>query len=124
MRVAIAGIGLLLLTSSAFAQASPCAPQPFAYNPYKPSHLAIMREYGGAMLAQAPLSTLLALDPYVPSQAELLRQLGSGIPLWPAFPFYSYAPLPPPLPAVVSDCGPAPEQFEPSSASPAPITSF
>jgi hypothetical protein len=118
MRVATAALGLLLFTTTASAQAPPCMPPAYAYDAYKPSHLAIVREYGGAVLAHAPLSTLLNLDPYVPSQAELLRQLGRGIPLWPAYPWYSYAPLPI---GNVRDCGPAPE---PSLASAAPLTSF
>jgi membrane protein implicated in regulation of membrane protease activity len=76
LRVVTAGIGLLLFTTSAFAQASRAAC--IRLQPYKPSHLAIMRQYGGAMLGHAPLSTLLTLDPYVPSQAELLRPLPAG----------------------------------------------
>jgi hypothetical protein len=118
MRVATAGIGLLLFSTTAFAQAAPCAPPALAYDPYKPSHLAIVREYGGTLLAHGPLSTLLALDPYVPSQAELLR-LGRGIPLWPAYPGYAY--LSQLQPAVARDCAPAPE---PPAASSPPITSF
>jgi hypothetical protein len=106
MRVATIGIGLLLFTTAAYAQAPPCAPHPYAYDPYNPSDLAIMRQYGGTMLAQAPLSTLLKLDPYVPSQGELLRQVGNGIPLWLAYPWPAYA-LPSPPPA--SDCMPAPK---------------
>lgn len=106
MRVATIGIGLLLLTTAAHAQAPPCAPYPYVYDPYKPSDLAIMRQYGGTMLAQAPLTTLLKLDPYVPSQGELLRQVGNGIPLWLAYPWPTYAPL---SPAPLTDCRPAPK---------------
>jgi hypothetical protein len=76
---------LLLCPGVVFAQ-SPCAPvssSVLPFDPYKPSHTAIMRNYGATLLAQAPLSTLLALDPYVPSEAALLRQLGGAIPLWP-----------------------------------------
>jgi hypothetical protein len=117
MRVAFAGIGLLLFTTTAFAQAAPCAPPPSAFDSYKPSHLAIMREYGGAALANAPLSTLLKLDPYVPSQGQLLRQLGGGIPLWPAYPWYGY----PALPGAVPDCEPV---REPVPESAPPLTSL
>ncbi len=89
MRTAIIAV-FLLFPSCLFAQTSPCAPvtsSVLAYDPYKPSHAAIVRNYGAALLAQAPLSTLLALDPYVPSEAALLRQLGGAIPLW-AYPAY------------------------------------
>ena len=81
MRVATISLGLLLLSTNASAQA-PCSPPAETYDPYKPSHVAIVRQYGGAVLSQAPLSELLKLDPYVPSQAALLRQVGNGIPLW------------------------------------------
>lgn len=117
MRVSLAGIGLLFVTTSAYAQ-GPCAPTIPAYDPYKPSDLAIMREYGGTVLAQAPLSTLLKLDPYVPSQGELLRQLGRGIPVWTAVPWYGYAP-----PRSAHDCAPAPEPAS-LSESAAPLTRF
>jgi hypothetical protein len=118
MRVTIAAV-LFLLPCSAFAQSwpsdavrhaavrrNPCAPIASAlqFDPYKPSHTAIIRNYGATLLAQAPLSDLLALDPYVPSQAALLRQLGGAIPLWgfpmyPAYPAYPvYQAYPPPAP--------------------------
>src|SRR5688572_15366011 len=122
MRVATPALGLLLFATTTYAQTAPCAPQAFTYDPYKPSHLAIMRQYGGALLAQAPVSTLLKLDPYVPSQGELLRQMGSGIPLWPAYPWYAYGP---PMP-VVPDCRPAVEQSpsDPAALSESAITRF
>jgi hypothetical protein len=122
MRYATVAIGLFVFSSTAFAQAPPCAPQEFTYDPYKPSDLAIVREYGGTVLAQAPLSTLLKLDPYVPSQGELLRQLGRGIPVWAAHPWY---PLAAPRP-VVPDCPPTPESSFAAPATPAaaPLTSL
>lgn len=118
MRVAIVGAGLLLLATNAYAQ-SPCAPQEAAYDPYKPSHLAVVREYGGTVLAQAPLTALLKLDPYVPSEAELLRQLGRGIPLWPAYPWHPYVAAP-----AVADCVSRPEAESSESSPPTPLTSF
>ena len=116
MRVAIAGIGLLLLTTPALAQSQPCGTQVSTYDPYKPSDLAIVREYGGTVMSQAPLSTLLKLDPYVPSQGELLRQVGRGIPLYAVYGWPVSAP-----PRAADDCAPAPQ---PSSTPPAPLTSF
>jgi hypothetical protein len=120
MRVAIAGIGFLLVTATS-AQAQPCASQAITYDPYKPSDLAIVRNYGGTVLAQAPVSTLLKLDPYVPSQGELLRQLGRGIPVWPAYPGYGYTPA-----RLMPDCEPAPEAppAPEASAAAAALTSF
>jgi hypothetical protein len=115
MRVAIVGLGLLLL-STAIVEAQPrCAPQVIAYDPYKPSDLAIVREYGGTVLAHAPLSTLLKLDPYVPSQLELLRQVGRGIPLWMTYPWHPYSPATfAPTPATPG-CDPAPAAVLPST---------
>lgn len=118
MRVAAASVGLLLLTTSAYAQ-MPCAQQIPAYDPYKPSHLAIMREYGGTVLAQAPLTTLLNLDPYVPSQGELLRQLGRGIPVWMTNPWYGGGGPAPGVP----DCTSPPEPAT-GRVSMAPLTRF
>lgn len=88
---------LLLAATPSVAQPMPCvpaSPAPLAFDPYKPSHLAIVRNYGGAMLAQVPIDALLQLDPYVPAQGELLRQVGRGIPAWP-WPYVTYAPYPP-----------------------------
>jgi hypothetical protein len=84
MRLTAIAIFLLLAPGGVAAQSSPCVAPPGAlsFDPYKPSHLAIVRNYGGAVLAQAPVGGLLHLDPYVPSEAALLRQLGSGIPAW------------------------------------------
>ena len=122
MRAAIA-IGLILVSSNAYGQVSPCGPQGLTYDPYKPSDLAIVRQYGGAVLSQVPVSELMKLDPYVPSQGELLRQVGRGIPLWIAY-GWPYAPAP-----ASADCSPAVASAEsPASASatstPPPMTSF
>jgi hypothetical protein len=122
MRFAALGIGMLLISAPAFAQA-PCTSPPIEYDPYKPSHLAIMREYGGTILAQAPVSTLLKLDPYVPSQGELLRQLGRGIPIWTAYPWSPYGPLTVTQPHAASpDC--EPPVLAPSAPITPPLTSF
>lgn len=120
MRRAITGIGLILVTTPVFAQSLPCAPPADAYDPYKPSHLAVIREYGGTVLSQLPLSSLLKLDPYVPSEAELLRSVGRGIPIWTAYPWYSYPPAP-----RLAECPPAPRPIpESTTASAPPLTSF
>ena len=118
-------VALLFSPATLLAQSSPCMPSPSSlvqFDPYNPSDLAIIRNYGGTVLAQAPLSSLLQLDPYVPTQAALLRQLGGAIPFWayPVFPQYS------PAPAGVP-CGPdrrmaaaavrAPTTFSPSLTS-------
>lgn len=121
MRVATLFVFLFGLPALASAQAGPCAPRPYAFDPYKPSDLAILRQFGGSVLANAPLSSLLQLDPYVPSEAQLLRQYGGALPLWPFvwYPAYFQPGYPP-------DCSQAREVAAPpttASANP-PITSF
>ena len=115
MRIGFIAIGWLLYSASAAAQMAPCAPQALEYDPYKPSHLAIVREYGGTVMSQVPLSTLLKLDPYSPSQLELLRQVGRGIPAWTAYSWPFIAPAP-----VVANCVPAPAPAPPPAAMAAP----
>ena len=115
MRVVTPSIGVLLFATTAYAQV-PCASLPLAYDPYKPSDVAIVRQYGGAVMSQVPLSTLLKLDPYVPSQGELLRLVGRGIPVWMTYPGYPAAPPPP-----AADCPPA---SGPPARSAAPLTTF
>ena len=74
MRFATIFVVLFGLPTLASAQAGPCAPLPYAFDPYKPSDLAVLRQFGSSVLANAPLTSLLQLDPYVPTQAQLLRQ--------------------------------------------------
>jgi hypothetical protein len=85
-------VALFLFPASVFAQSPPCSQSSSSlpqFDPYKPSHLAIVRNYGATVLSQASLDTLLKLDPYVPTEAALLRQVGGALPLWPyAYPGY------------------------------------
>ena len=96
MRVATIGLVLLLCAAPLSAQPSPCtsyASGLLAFDPYNPSDLAVVRNYGGAVVAQAPLGALLKLDPYVPIEGELLRQVGSAIPWWPYTGYAWYPPV-------------------------------
>jgi hypothetical protein len=108
------------LPALAFAQ-QPCAPQAFAFDPYKPSHLAALRQFGGSVLAHAPLTSLLQLDPYVPTHAQLLREYGGALPIWPFAwnPAYVQA-------AYHSDCSPVRESVPAATITPGepPITTF
>ena len=86
---------VLVFTATLWAQPSPCVQAPSSllqFDPYKPSHLSIIRSYGGTMLAHAPVDTLLRLDPYVPSEGALLRQLGGSIPVWLSAPPFAWQP--------------------------------
>jgi hypothetical protein len=110
-------VALLLLPASATAQPSPCTPsQQAQFDPYNPSDAALMRNFGGTMLAQAPLSALMKLDPYVPTEAALLRQLGGAIPVW-AFPAYPAHSRPPGSTSHAVPCEPVRESA--AAASPA-----
>lgn len=124
MRLATITLALLVFVApSSLAQPSPCSPHTagLSFDPYKPSDLAIARNYGGTVLGQAPLAALFQLDPYVPIEGELLRQLGRAIPIW-AYPGYAwYPPMPPPLP-----CPPVPETttLQLSGSEEPPLTTF
>ena len=98
------------LPALAIAQSQPCTPQPYAFDPYKPSHLAVVRQFGGSVLAHAPLTSLLELDPYVPTQAQLLREYGGALPVWP----FAWNPTYPP-PAYQPDCGRVRESIPPET---------
>jgi hypothetical protein len=89
----------LLLLAAVPAAAQTVVPElhPYGLDPYKPSDAAILRSYGGTLVAQTPLLELRQLDPYKPSHAELLRQIGNGIPQWSHFSWYPNAPVPAPL---------------------------
>jgi hypothetical protein len=83
-------VALLILPATVSAQPFPCPPAMSSlshFDSYKPSHLSIIRNYGATLLAQAPLDSLLKLDPYVPSDGVLLRQMGGAIPVWGYLPF-------------------------------------
>jgi hypothetical protein len=87
----------LLAAAPAAAQTPVPELHPYGLDPYKPSDAALLRTYGGTLLAQTPVLELRQLDPYKPSHADLLRQLGNGIPQWSHFNWYPAAPVPAPL---------------------------
>lgn len=102
----------LLAAAPAAAQTQVPELHPYGLDPYKPSDAALLRTYGGTLLAQTPVLELRQLDPYKPSHADLLRQLGNGIPQWSHFNWYPAAPVPAPLmlpstPPAMSAAGPA-----------------
>ncbi len=89
--------GVLLAAAPAAAQTVVPELHPYGLDPYRPTDAALLRTYGGTLLAQTPLLELRQLDPYKPSHADLLRQLGNGIPQWSHFNWYPSAPVPAPL---------------------------
>jgi hypothetical protein len=72
----------LLAVSPAFGQTPEPESHPYGLDPYKPSDAALLRELGATLVAQTPVSELRKLDPYKPSHAALLRELGGAFPLW------------------------------------------
>ena len=94
---AVAMTFALFAATPAFAQTVVPELHPFGLDPYKPSDAALLRNYGGTLLAQTPLLELRQLDPYKPSHATLLRQIGNGIPQWSHFNWYPGTPAPAPL---------------------------
>lgn len=80
--VAVVVTVTLLAVTSVSAQ-SPAPPSnPYGLDPYVPSEAALLRNYGATLVAQTPLLDLARLDPYKPSDAALLRQIGGAIPIW------------------------------------------
>ena len=121
-------VALLFLPASVYAQPSRCSDPVSSllqFDPYKPSHAAIVRNYGATVLAQAPLESLMKLDPYVPSQAALLRQLGGAIPVWPYAVYPGYPPTQwTPQSPHGAPCEPAHETAAAAAAAAATITTF
>ena len=113
MRVRAFVFTLAVFTAApAFAQTAVPELHPFGLDPYKPSDAALLRTYGGTLLAQTPLLELRQLDPYKPSHATLLRQIGNGIPQWSHFNWYPGTAAPAPLmmpstPPAMTAAGPA-----------------
>jgi hypothetical protein len=71
----------LLAAAPAFGQVVPATSNLYGLDPYNPTDAAWLRNYGAALVAQAPIAELAALDPYRPSEAALVRQAGGAIPL-------------------------------------------
>lgn len=80
--IAIVSAMALCAFSIASAQTPISSQHPYGLDPYKPSDAELLRRYGSALATQTPLLELRKLDPYKPSHAALLRSLGGAIPLW------------------------------------------
>ena len=80
----IAIVTAIVLCAFGLASAQTPIPvqHPYGLDPYKPSDAELLRKYGSVLATQTPLLELHKLDPYKPSQAALLRALGGAIPLW------------------------------------------
>jgi hypothetical protein len=76
----------------AWAQTPTPVQHPYGLDPYKPSDAELLRKYGSVLATQTPLLELRKLDPYKPSHAALLRALGGAMPLWAIW--YPLAPAP------------------------------
>jgi hypothetical protein len=66
----------------AWAQTPTPVQHPYGLDPYKPSDAELLRKYGSVLATRTPLLDLRRLDPYKPSHAALLRALGGALPLW------------------------------------------
>lgn len=83
MRVAAVVLTVTVLAATSVFAQSPAPPSnPYGLDPYVPSEAALLRNYGATLVAQTPLLELAKLDPYKPSDAALLRQIGGAIPIW------------------------------------------
>lgn len=82
MRILVSAFIVLTLAIVPVAAQGPAAEHPYGLDPYSPSDAQLLRNYGAALVAQTPLLELQKLDPYKPSDAALLRQIGGAIPVW------------------------------------------
>ena len=82
LRLAAIGAVAILACVRVSGQAPATAANPYGLDPYRPSDAELLRRYGSVLVAQTPLGEIRKLDPYKPSDAALLRELGGGIPLW------------------------------------------
>ena len=83
MRISsIVVVAAFLAAAPAAAQSPAPAPEVYTLDPYDPSDAELLRKYGSVLVAQTPLLELRKLDPHTPSHAALLRDLGGAIPLW------------------------------------------
>ena len=97
MRPAVMVFALALsIGAAAAAQAQVPEQHPYGLDPYKPSDVFLLRNYGATLVAQTPLLELRQLDPYKPSHAALLREIGGALPLWGLL-WYPPPPMPAPL---------------------------
>ena len=71
----------VLIAGPAFGQTTTATSHPFGLDPYKPSDAQILREFGDVLAQQIPLAELAKLDPYTPSEAAWRRRIGAGLPL-------------------------------------------
>ena len=63
VRFATIFVFLFGLPTLASAQAGPCAPLPYAFDPYKPSDLAILRQFGSSVLGECAADLAAAARP-------------------------------------------------------------
>ncbi len=83
MRLTLMVVGIALLSAaSSGAQTPTPAVEVYNLDPYDPSDAELLRQYGAVLVAQTPLLELRKLDTHTPSHAKLLRDLGGAIPLW------------------------------------------
>jgi hypothetical protein len=75
-------VAALLAVAPAAAQTPAPAAEVYTLDPYDPSDAELLRKYGSVLVAQTPILELRKLDPHTPSHAALLRDLGGAIPLW------------------------------------------
>lgn len=72
---------LLLVLISVPVIAQESSPsRPFGLDPYKPSDAKLLRELGPSLVTRMSTADIAKLDPYNPTDASLLRQMGGAIP--------------------------------------------
>ena len=86
-------VGMLVALGAAPAAAQQSTSRTLGLDPYKPSDAKLLRDIGPTVATQMSMEELSKLDPYKPSEAALLRQLGGGVPACCLGYFWPIAPI-------------------------------
>jgi hypothetical protein len=89
----VVACGVIAIAASVSLSAQQSSSRTLGLDPYKPSDAKLLRDIGPTVATQMSMEELSKLDPYKPSEAALLRQLGGGVPACCFGAFWPIAPI-------------------------------